>query len=46
MEGKTKKLLHTKPVVDFVSITDTPWESGKKFICCLCVKPLFCFDSN
>ena len=32
MEGKTKKLLHTKPVVDFVSITDTPWESGKNII--------------
>ncbi|CAB4022256.1 syntaxin-binding 5-like, partial, partial [Paramuricea clavata] len=29
MEGKTKKLLHTKPVVDFVSITDTPWESDE-----------------
>jgi hypothetical protein len=32
MEGKTKKLLHMKPVVDFVSITDTPWESGKNIV--------------
>ena len=30
MEGKTKKLLHTKPVVDFVPITASPWESGRE----------------
>ena len=32
MEGKTKKLLHTKPIVDFVLITATPWESGKQML--------------